>query len=364
MNTALRVVGGADSFGSSGPPRGRHVAQDDGDDDPRGDLTLAQCWERFLRPEQERHGEKSTLAVYRTTLKAWGRIMGEQPVRQITSEQLQRWQDKRASQLGSPATVDKEWRSIRAILRRIGPYTEGNPQAMEILRRVPYLRPLGTSHMQTPGYKRLIVADYWNAIHEACRVAEFSTCARVPGPLAWRTAFALDLGIGARTSDLFGLRWKNFHLQSRCPVHNWPLEHPHGWVWFVAKKTEKHHVIPLPAFVRAHLDALLAVQPRVSPDSQVLPLGGTTSADDKVRQLVRKLVQQAARIEEPFTFQEMRAACNMLWNQAHYPAGQWVLGHACGGNGLNDTYYTVGLPFMLKGVERLEVPAAFSRGPG
>lgn len=365
--------------------------------DPRRALTLRQCFEQFLLPELQEHDQPSTISKYRSGLKHWESLTSNPPVGDLDADAadgrttgslvLEQWQTDMALRVDSPHTIRSYRTCLNAIFRRIGPYERGNPQAVGILARVPYCRmPRSTTGL--PGQVRMVSADVWNDLYRCANVAQITYDRRVPGPAAFQCLLTAMFFSGPRTSDAFLLQRENFSLHAQCPIPQWSCTNEAGWLWFVSRKRCKFHVIPMHPVLRRHVEAIyrrrfgepqdytsicdhIAVfvkamgrgkNPRelLRTGHNLFPFGGEKEGEQKDWQTLRKNVQAAAGIPPDgwYDYQDLRSACSMAWNRAHYPAGEWVLGHAS--TGVNQQYYTVGIPFMLEGLPKLDVPDAFT----
>lgn len=351
--TALKL------FGDHGPPA-------DSAGDPRLQYTLRQCYSRYVEPELvDDLCAVGTFRQYRCFLKSWERVTGNPGVGELSIEFLREWKRARSEEVAHK-TVDKEIRMLTRILNIIGPKTATHKHAAEILLPwPPSVRQYGAKAVRVTK-KRPVSPTDWASLHSSARASMLTSCRHIPGPLAMRSAIVAVYSTGLRDADLFSLLYGHAYLDAECPVPGFHYANDHGWLWLsdenpracgltCAAKTHKEHCIPLTRSLREHIDAMQSMIGRPADTTPLLPLGGTSEMDRKQRLTFLHAVNQAAAIPEPhLTWQPLRQGANEAWNLACYPAGKYLLQHAM--SGVNEEFYTHGLPAMLQAIPRLAEP--------
>lgn len=333
--------------------------------DPRLQYSLRECYVRYVIPQlQDKTAASTTYGQYRTFLNFWEDVTGNPSVGALTDDLLRAWKFQRA-ELVAHATVDKEIRMLRCILSLIGPRTRLHRNAAEILEWPPDVKPFGKRGVRVKRKRPVSPLD-WASLHAEAKGSMLSSMPQIPGPLAMRTAIVAVYSTALRESDLFSLQWGHVYCEARCPVPGWSQQNSHGWLWLsgdnprttalsCASKTDKSHVIPMTRSLREHIDAMRAMIAAPSDQRQLLPLGGTGEVERKTRLAFLHAVNQQAGIVAPhLTWQPLRLGANEAWNLAHYPAGKYLLQHAM--SGVNEEFYTTGLPALLAAIPKLEEP--------
>lgn len=330
-------------------------------------LPLSEAWEstilpaiRIREPDPERF-LKTNGQYYRVAIRAWEDLMGPVPVGKIDDVLLAEWRSKLMKRPGRdpgstsrPATVRRQWRYLRAMLRIL--------YQKRVIDRVPYVKmPRVEYH---PGDQPVVLSDTWSALCDGCRVWSFTKDKRIPAPLVGRGVLIWLWSTGLRAGDLFSLDRADVRTAQTCPVPQLShLKHEHGWLFTEASKTHKPVLIPLTRPARRWFDVTATMLSRRQRKSgHLLPLGNPRSdcRDAHLRHFSRMAIHTAAGLEQTYTFQDLRAAANEAWNAVDEEAGEWLLGHAANRN-VNSRYYRNGVRKLLSAVQKLEIPEAFQR---
>jgi integrase len=168
---------------------------------------------------------------------------------------------------------------------------------------------------------------------------------------------ALEWNTGLRTSDLVSVSRRELVLTPECPIPGWDHVSPHGWIWLRAGKTRKETFIPLHQTTRQHIDQWIA---HYDPSGTLLPLGlpsEQSAADEKRRQAALQAINYHAGIVPGLQLQHLRKGANQAFNLAQPGAGPALLQHSA--KGVNEQYYSNGLPLLLQAVAKIQCPFEF-----
>ncbi|MDM4015993.1 hypothetical protein [Roseiconus lacunae] len=366
----------------------------DGADDPKRQ-TLRAAYARHLAPSQVDRRANKTTQGYRTALGHWEAFVASQsgestgqtdargsitntpapesvpfcrPVDQIgaiTDDMLNAWgvwlMASDGAQL-SLGTAAKQWRHIRAILRRVGPRESGNPRGAGILDAVPAMDPLAELAVidelgvLTDGAED-ITDDQIDAIYDACDVATWP--AGSPA-LQWKTYLVILSVMGPRVNDAATLTAANFSFDPTSPIRRSVRTYPHGWLIYLPTKTKSKKparlIVPLPPCVAAHVSALESRR-------RGELFGWNDARGHAFARQWQRIVATAGlpHVER----RHFRSTANIRWDRAggDRQLGRWVLGHAS--RDVNDQHYMRAEPDLIEAAPLVEVPSRFNGGnPG
>ncbi len=354
---------------------------DPGDESDPMDITLRDCFLEHLHPLIFRARARSTTTQYFTALDHWERFLEQRastrstraqtlpqqtaatlPVSQISDSILNEFGVWLMADNGAQLSIDsagKQWKKIRAILRKVGPRESGNPSALCLLPRVPAMSPLSDLVEQLgdedAGGPADVTDEQIGRIYDACEVAAWPS--EVP-QLQWRTFLVIGSVLGPRVNDCATLSADNFRLQPESPVARSVRSSDHGWLIYQPTKTKRKKrsrlIVPLPPCVRIHVDELLRRR------------GGnlfqwTDSKGHRFRDEWSKIVSQAGL--EHVRRQHLRSTANIRWTRAGMgeDLGRWVLGHAA--RDVNDAHYMRAEPSLIEAAPLVQVPAQFQTAP-
>ncbi len=327
----------------------------------RAEATLRQYhtalshWERFCSGGGEPDSERASTASTRATLSGGklGKSVGIDDVRKITDAMLDAWACEMRNAGLSADTINKTWRFLRAILRRIGPRESRNPKAVGLIDRVPAMEPVSGDEA-TDGQASIFSKSQLAALYQACDVAEWPR--RSPA-LAWRTYLVLSACLGARVEDASTFSWDHISLAPESPAVSSSERWEPGFLVFLPEKTKRRKgsrlILPLPSCCRHHLDELRAAVP---PNDSLSIYGWSHGSIEKRRETWKLIAAQAGL---PDADRKMfRPTCNVLWNRASKSGlGRWVLGHAA--RDINDAAYMRAEPELIAHADSLDVPTCF-----
>jgi integrase len=351
------------------------------DDDADRGLTMREAYGRYLEPSV-RSRKPKTITQYLTAIGHWERfcsacgITASNPaetlpvktcpvdqVQQITDAMLDdfaRWlmadNPARTPRRYKRSCVETYGKKIRSILRVLGPRETGNKRGANVLDFVPAMAPVGDLVEDDEDAELTDAVDLADEdigrIYETCDVA---TWPDGDSPLHWRTYITVLAMLGPRVNDGAMLKPKHFKLDPKSPVKHSPREHEYGWVDYVQEKTGKRVIVPLPAIVRAHVDALL----RSHKHHWLFRWD-----DSKSKEFAKQWQQIVAQAGLPHVFRKhFRPTANHRWTIAagDREVGAMVLGHAAAD--VNSKHYTRNEAILLQHVGQVEYPAAFQLKP-
>lgn len=297
------------------------------------EMTIRQAYELIYRPNLVQASPK-TLQGYRTTVNSWERFTDDPPVAKITNRTLTQFRDAVLQAGLAPSTFNKEWRGIRAILRRLGPQEYRNPLGEGILANIPYVEAL----REDRDYPRIATEAELNSLYATC---DEQTWPKGSCPaLWWRTLIVVAFQTGARSGD----------LRKRFTAENFDLEAME--VRWRAGKTNKRQTVPLHDATAEHIRELIADRP------------GLFDCAQNKKTIYRHwgCLQDAAGIKPHFGFHCLRKTAATLYEQAVPGSARFILGHSL--RGVTDQYYINPVAIMTEAVEKLDMPQAFLRGAG
>jgi len=319
----------------------------------RDALRLRGAYEKFISRNQKLNRSPATVVTYETALRHWERYSGDPPVVEITDATLDEFASRFLADGATTGNLKKVWTNLRHIFRRLSRREIGNPRGLphgtQLLEWVPYLEVVAD---EPPPPRVMTDPETWSRIYRAARIAAHPQRAQQPAPLVWRAAFVVWANYGLRRSDLVALEWdEHVKFDARCPDPRIDLDNPHGWLVFIPWKTRRKKpqplMLPLNEITRRHLEAIRG------PRSKVFQL----SARPATLHNWRRKIQAVAGIEDPYTFKDFRATCNVAWNRLSRGLGEHVLGHAP--RGVNQTHYFRALADLVEFAPLLPQPEAF-----
>lgn len=325
---------------------------------PEGEerITLRSAFVKFLLPRLTGQRAAGTLEAYETTLRHWEKLTPDPDVRDIDDLTLDLFRDAMLIE-NTAETVKKQWRSIRAVLRACCPRNSSNrsgrPRAESLLVDVPCFEISGE---RRPRRKRVATDDELTRMYLAADAAKYPRKkAHSPGDY-WRTILVLIATFGPRRDDSLLLARGEVILSTQCPDPELRLVNPWGWLSFVPRKTKRTKpdplLLPLTRVVHAHLDLILSG----TIGDRVFPVGDNRGT---WRECLNR-IQEAAGIEKPFTFHDLRTTANIRWHDlpGSHRAGEDVLGHAP--RGVNARNYEEAVSRLCRLAPQFTLPAAMN----
>jgi integrase len=320
------------------------------------EMTLTKAWETLVLPQIDPIAE-STLRQYRDDLRLWERLMQKPAVSKISRETVMRFREKliqtpyqRGSKKGgkrSPNTVNRIMRELHVLVSPFWAPDRSYPGGLDLCPFFGWPRQL-QCQLDFPAY--FSVKDLDALYLNADAYPATAGCRSTPlnDPRLWRAAIVLAVNCGARTWDLFGLKWENINLESTD-------EYKFGWVVFRAKKTFKRHKVPLNQCSHAHLKDLQAKPiPSTEPDRVFPGVKRKGSAFYRAWRAIRTKAE-LGKVD----FEDLRKTCVTMHNNLFPEVGNWITGHR-----KSDVtgFYDNPTERIREVVYRLEMPPAFKAG--
>ena len=324
-------------------------------------FTAIDHWESFCdshhHPDPSRASTPSTSAV---ELRC--QVQPVDAVSQINDAMLNAFglwlmADKPAPEM-TIGTAGKQWKKLRAILRRVGPREAGNPRGVGLIDVVPVMDPLTDLADQLDDVEGPadVTDGQIGRIYDACEIAvwpsEFAA-------LQWRTYIVIASVMGPRVDDAATLTAENFNFGLQSPVTRSSRSYGHGWLIYRATKQRRSKpgrlILPLPPCVNKHVGQLLKLR------------GGrlfswTSSRNHSFRDQWQQIVDQAglSHVQR----KHLRSTANIRWTRAGSgdDLGRWALGHAA--RDVNDAHYMRHEPDLIEAAPLVEVPEQFERRLG
>ncbi|REJ69688.1 MAG: hypothetical protein DWQ31_03530 [Planctomycetota bacterium] len=162
------------------------------------------------------HGDvrERTHEAYEGTLKHWERHTDNLPLAQIDQAQVSLFRAKLAESL-RPATVSKHCRHLNHLLEKIGPPARHNRDALHLIKRVPWAKPLVTSKR----LPRPLSQDELRELYDATEVAVKPHLDGVSPADYWRAKIVAAYNLGYRRKALLSIAWDDTNLRAmtmRC----------------------------------------------------------------------------------------------------------------------------------------------------
>lgn len=245
------------------------------------------------------------------------------------------------------STWNKTWRRLRQILRKLGPAEKGNPAGLGKIARVPHIRLVSESKRG----KRIVTLDELDAWYRAAEHATWPDHGDASPVRQWRALLVLGYITGLRTIDAKQLERDAITTAEHCPDDDVAWTSQHGWLYVVPEKTKRHQrevILPMNECLATHLSWLLS-----SGSSRLFSFG----AANRHFSSQWKEITRRSKVK-PFHFGDLRKTANTQYNQIRPGLGKWILGHAP--RGVNETFYLDIMPQILRGVDMLPLPPAFT----
>ncbi len=202
--------------------------------DPKS-LTLREAYFLFYDRSELAQG---TLDRHDAELMRWEVLTTDPTVSEIDEAALLEFRQALVDRGLSPFTVNATLRSLKAILRRLGPQEFRNPYGLGILSRIPAVKPVREPYRKP----RRIPLDNLTRIYVAMRNATHPR--KWASPVDWwRCLLVMAWTTGLRKVDLLSLRFDQIDLSGES-------------IEFIAEKTGKADTFPLHPVAKSHLERI------------------------------------------------------------------------------------------------------------
>lgn len=295
-------------------------------------LTLREAFALHLRPSFDLPAQKGTLSAYDTALKHWERFTPNLPIAEACRDNRPWMELRRAmEQKGfAAATIRKTGRHLRALFRRLGPPTDGNPGGLSILQRTPYFE-MPRAPKKLP---RLATFEELSALYEAASIATWPLLPDIPPSTFWRAVIVCFYNLGPRAWELFcELPHADVNRSDARPGPHWP-----GWRWGFADlagreptleywipKVSAWHRVPLNRIVLAHLASIRGDRRAIFPAT--LAHGSVYGQWRCLKAAAVATCGDAVKGIEDLDFHNIRKTCQTEWDTLKMGLGDHVVWH-------------------------------------
>ncbi len=329
---------------------------------PKEQWTIRQAFEQQKRPLMLRQGRAApTLKKWEKAVWYWEQVTDNPPIGQVDDELLNVFAERllereRRFDVNTNTTANQNQMYIQSILKSCEKHLEHVPKG------TPLPLQAATKH------RRIVPPDLLARIYQACDSAKYDllrcpwVCRSIPAPLLMRSVVTLFLCIGCRRTEGLTMertayvRHPEFPDLPECGGMEIDADSPHGWLVFHTPKTRARKsglplVLPVAPVLAAHLDLLDELAPH---RKRLLPLGDSVNT---WQNLFRR-VQDAAGIENPYCWQELRKTANRMYRRA---AGRDVAKYMLGQQprGVNAAFYDDMTQDAVEAVARIQLPNCF-----
>jgi len=198
-----------------------------------------------LKPQLPLSLSRRTLVEHRTALKHWREATGDPDLAQVTRKTITRLRDYLVGLGLSAATINKTWRTLRALFR----FACEELRWIEEIPAVSYKMQSRLIFEAAPQHREVLTHAEIEQLWQNCLLARYPL---VEPCLTWRTFLVLMWSYGMRTDDLVQLPRSAILWTQKL-------------VRFAADKTSKLQGLPLTPLVEWHLQRYLAAVPSDSP---------------------------------------------------------------------------------------------------
>jgi hypothetical protein len=173
-------------------------------------FTLRAFFNRDFAPTFLVGAAPRTFEAYADTLSAWERFTPNPALDAIDTRTLAEFKTTAAGELAAP-TVNKHLRHVHHMLAKAGPPGYRNRDALGLLARAPWTKPLREIEPEP----RLVTDDELAAFFAACPRARLPRLDGVHPSAWWITLASAALLLAARRGTLLGLKWANIDVAAR-----------------------------------------------------------------------------------------------------------------------------------------------------
>jgi integrase len=300
-------------------------------------LTLPEAFEKHYDQSELM---PNTLEKYRDHLKKWVMHTGNPAIGSIEDVTFDRFKKALVDSGLAPASVNSAIKSIRAMLRRLGPRDARNPGARAILEHVPYTRRCRETH----ALPRRLTLDEMNAFYAACQIMTVPRWDGGPPAWWWQALCVWFYCTGMRLRDALSVRFDDIDFRERR-------------VRFTARKTRKPSDLPVHKVAIDHVLRIRTKREFVFESKRLF-----CSGDFHVRW---KEICKEAKIEPPFTPHDLRKTAASEINRAAAamslpPMAGVLLQHSA--TDVVSVSYLNQMTELSEAVEALRIPTMFSHG--
>lgn len=303
-------------------------------DHPDAKLTLREAFEKHYDKDEL---VEATLRRFDEALRKWERFTNNPTIGRTADKTVAQFRQECLDRGYSPATIRSNWSMLRSIFRKVGPRETRNPGALNIIKAVPWMKPVKFVRK----LPRRVNLDLISKLYVACRYARFPRT-DVPAPDLWRALIVTCFCTGLRKDDLLTLKPEQIDLEN-------------GTADVLAGKTRKQDLFPLHSVVVEHLKRIWnPYADRVF--RGVLRRGGRfyVQWDD---------LMEAAGIpeEDRFSIHDLRRTGGSEVDRVDRGLGKVFLQHAP--RSVTDVSYINATEDLKDVIEQMRLPDGFRAGP-
>lgn len=299
---------------------------------PDAKLTLREAFDKHYDTTELR---KSSVDTIEYLLRRWERFTRNPPVGKIDNATVADFREACIRHGHSPATVNGCWTWLRAIFRRLGPVTDGNPWAVEIIDRVPAMKTVKRGR-RTP--YRIPLEDISRA-YVSCRHAQYPRSG-VPPADWWRALIVVAYTTGLRKGDLLNLTRDAFDFENMT-------------ITFEALKTGKGDTFPLHPAAAEHVVRI------IRPDRERI-FYGMFQTGSRFYQVWHS-IQDHAGITRRFGLHDIRRTAASEVDAVERGLGKVFLQHAP--RDVSESFYLNAHDELKDAILSMRLPVGFQAGP-
>lgn len=177
-------------------------------------LTLRACFEKYLLPEIRSARKRSTLVTYRGALTHWEKRTGNPPIGDIRRKDFVGLRDSILCDKLSPATFNKQVRTLLPILRRVSPLGWDDEAIAPLLALVPRVEKLKTDEKLPVELSRKDLSCLYSAV-TSCIIRSPALLSLSDRQAVWRAFVVLVTLYGPRTNELRLMKWDQIDFAKR-----------------------------------------------------------------------------------------------------------------------------------------------------
>lgn len=295
-------------------------------------MTLREAFEtHYLKDELKRN----TVRRYRHLLTVWETLTADPPIECIDDVTMERFRQAALDAGYSGESIKSCWQTYRAILRRVGPRETRNPAGLNIIERVPYMRPVKIRRK----LPKRVPLESLSKLYVAFRHASDPRPGVSHPSDWWRAWLVFSYVTGFRRCDVFAIEWDVIDLDD-------------GLIEFSSEKTWRADLFPLHPVAVEHLKRL-----RDAKGGRVFKAAYRSRSGSFYRMLHQ--FQDRAGVEH-FCPHDIRRTGGSEVERVRPGLGRVFLQHSP--RDVSDTFYLNRSEELREAIESMRLPAGFSGG--
>jgi len=221
-----------------------------------GEMTLGRFFAEVFMPQRLADVRPATVQMYEMCLRQWRLLMGDPPLRAITSAMMADFRNALGKLPGmgvgyaSPNSVRKTLRHVQTVLDKCGKPGPRNRDAAGLLDTVPWAKP-PKEVLRLP---KVVTPDVLQKAYIACTAMDYPRFDGIRAPAWWRGLLVTVYNTGIRCRTVFALRMEYIDWAHKMLVI--PCE---------SMKAGRPHIVPLNEAAMEHLRAMRTERELVFP---------------------------------------------------------------------------------------------------